>query len=77
MQVKRSILHPTNTVASATSFTHDVKAMRERELNRFAKWLRDFFKDFELLNSCDLSVTYIQKLIDQHGLDVKLCCRSR
>ncbi|MDA8451055.1 DEAD/DEAH box helicase family protein [Acidovorax sp. NCPPB 3859] len=71
MDVKRIIIHPTNTVASAASFTHDVEAMREPELKQLVKRLRDFFKSFESLNLRDLSVTHIQKLVNQHGLDVQ------
>lgn len=71
MQVKRIIIHPSNKVASAASFTHDVEAMREQELKQFLKRLRDFFKSFEPLNFRDLSVTHIQRLVNQHGLDVQ------
>lgn len=71
MDVKRIIIHPTNTVASAASFTHDVEAMREPELKQLVKRLRAFFKSFESLNFRDLSVTHIQKLVNQHGLDVQ------
>jgi hypothetical protein len=71
MQVKRILIHPTHTVASAASFTHDVEVMRGQELKQFVKRLRDFFKSFESLNFRDLSVTYIQKLVNQHGLDVQ------
>jgi hypothetical protein len=72
MQVKRIIIHPTNTVASAASFTHDVEAMREAELKQLVRRLRDFFKSFESLNFRDLSVTHIQKLVNQHGLDAQV-----
>lgn len=71
MDVKRIIIHPANTVASAASFTHDVEAMREPELKQLVKRLRDFFKSFESLSFRDLSVTHIQKLVNQHGLDVQ------
>lgn len=71
MQVQRIIIHPANTVASAASFTHDVEAMREPELRQLVKKLRNFFKSFESLNFRDLSVSHIQKLVNQHGLDVQ------
>lgn len=70
MQVKHIIIHPTNTVASAASFTHDVEAMREPELKQLVKKLRNFFKSFEALDFRDLSVPHIQKLVNQHGLDI-------
>lgn len=70
MQVKSIIIHPTNTVASAASFLHEVEAMREPELKQFVKKLRDFFKSFEALNFRDLSAPHIQKLVNQHRLDV-------
>ena len=44
--------------------------MREVELKKFVKRLREFFKSFESLNFKDLSMTHIQKLIDSHGLSV-------
>jgi len=71
MQVKHIIIHPSNNVASAASFTHDVEAMRELELKQFLRRLRDFFKSFESLNFRDLSVKHIQRLVNQHGLDVQ------
>lgn len=71
MRAKYIIIHPTHTVASAASFIYDVEAMREAELKRFVKRLRDFFKSFESLNFRDLSVPYIQTLVNQHGLDVQ------
>lgn len=70
MKVKRIIVHPANAVASAASFTHEVEAMRQKELRRFVKQLREFFKSFEALNFKDLSATQIQKLVDAHGLSV-------
>jgi hypothetical protein len=48
-----------------------VEVMREQELKQFVKRLRDFFKSFESVNFRDLSVTHIQKLVNQHGLDVQ------
>jgi replicative superfamily II helicase len=70
MEVKRIIVHPASAVASAASFTHDVDAMREIELRRLVKHLRDFFKSFEAFNFLDMSATKIHNLIDAHGLSV-------
>ncbi|CAJ7948801.1 Superfamily II helicase [Burkholderia pseudomallei] len=70
MKVKRIIVHPANSVASAASFTHEVEAMRETELRRFVKRLREFYKSFEAFNFKDLSATKIQQLVDAHGLSV-------
>ncbi|WP_429565635.1 helicase C-terminal domain-containing protein [Paraburkholderia sp. MM6662-R1] len=70
MKVKRIIVHPSNVVASAASFTHEVEAMRETELKRFVKQLREFFKSFEAFNFKDLSVVQLQKLVNMHGLSV-------
>jgi len=70
MKVKRIIVHPTNAEASAASFTHEVDAMREAELKKLVKGLREFFKSFESLNFKDLSMAHIQKLVDSHGLSV-------
>jgi replicative superfamily II helicase len=68
MRVKRIIIHPTHVVESAASFTHDVEAMRESELKKFVKAVREFFKGFENRDFKDLSDRYIQQLIDTHGL---------
>ena len=56
--------------ASAASFAYDVEGMREVELRRFVKQLREFFMSFEAFNFKDLSATQIQKLVDAHGLSV-------
>lgn len=69
-KVKRIIIHPSNTVASAAAFTHDVEAMRESELKYFVKKVRDFFKSFESLNFKDLSPIHIQKLLNSHKLSL-------
>jgi len=70
MKVKRIIVHPTHAEASAASFTHEVDAMRETELKKLVKRLREFFKSFESLNFKDLSMVHIQKLVDMHGLSI-------
>lgn len=44
--------------------------MREFEMKRFVKSVREFFKSFESLNFKDLSVAHIQKMIDAHNLSV-------
>jgi replicative superfamily II helicase len=70
MNVKRLIVHPANTVPSSAAFTHEVEAMREAELKRFVKSVREFFKSFEAMNFKDLSAAQIQKMIDAHNLSV-------
>jgi replicative superfamily II helicase len=70
MNVKRIIVHPSNTVQSAAAFTHEVEAMRVVELKNFVKSAREFFKSFESLNFKDLSTAHIQKMVDAHKLAV-------
>jgi len=70
LNVKRVIIHPAYMVASAAAFTHDAEAMRESELKRFVKRIREFFKSFESLNFKDLSVPHIQQLVNSHKLSV-------
>jgi replicative superfamily II helicase len=70
MNVKRIIVHPTNTVQSAAAFTHEVEAMREAELKKFVKSAKEFFKSFESLNFKDLSTAHIQKMVNAHKLAV-------
>ena len=41
MKAKRIIIHPTNIVASAAAFTHEVEATREKELNKFKTQVRE------------------------------------
>lgn len=70
MKVKRIIVHPAGAIESAASFTHDVEGMREAELRRLVKQVREFFKAFEAFNFKDLSATRIQTMLDTHGLSV-------
>jgi len=70
MNVKRIIIHPSNTVQSAAAFTHEVEAVREPELRKFVKSVRELFKSFESLNFKDLSMAQIQKMVDAHHLAV-------
>src|SRR6266487_7012193 len=70
LHVKRVIIHPAYAVASAAAFTHDVEAMRESELKRLVKQIREFFKSFESLNFKDLSTAHVQRLIDSHSLSL-------
>lgn len=44
--------------------------MRETELRRLVKAVREFFKSFESLNFRDLSPMHVQKLVDAHNLSV-------
>ncbi len=68
--VKNIIVHPSHYVPSATAFTHDVEAMRERELKRLVQVVRMFYKSFETQNFHDLSSVHIQKLVDAHNLSI-------
>jgi replicative superfamily II helicase len=70
MNVKRMIVHPAYVVPSAAAFTHEVEAMRESELKRFVRQIREFFKAFESLNFKDLSEQHIQRLVNTHRLSV-------
>jgi hypothetical protein len=70
MNVKRIIVHPSNTVQSAAAFTHEVEAMCDGELRQFVKSAREFFKSFESLNFKDLSTAHIQKMVNAHKLAV-------
>jgi replicative superfamily II helicase len=70
MKVKRIIIHPTHVVARAASFTHEVEAMREAELKKLVKQLREFFKSFESLEFKNLSTAHIQKLIELYHLSL-------
>ena len=70
MKAKRIIIHPTHIVASAAAFTCDVEAIREGELKRLVKQIREFFKAFESLDFKDLSEQHIQKLVNTYKLSV-------
>jgi hypothetical protein len=67
---RQIIIHPAYVVPSAAAFTHDVEAMRESELKRFVKRVREFFKAFESRNFKDLSEQHLQKLVNTHRLSV-------
>jgi hypothetical protein len=71
VNVKRLIVHPANTVQSAASFIHDVEVVRENDLRKLVKVVRDFFKSFESVNFKDLSTAHIQKMINTHRLSVQ------
>jgi replicative superfamily II helicase len=72
VDVKRVIVHPSNVVASAAAFTHDVVAMREKELRSFKAACREFFSSFEAQDFGSLSETKTQELLDVHGLSVQV-----
>lgn len=69
-KVRQIIIIPTNKVASAAAFMHQVVVMRERELATLVRAVRTFFKSFESMNLRDLSPTEIQSLLDSHKLGV-------
>jgi replicative superfamily II helicase len=70
MDVKRIIIHPAHVLPSAAALTHDVEVMREGELKRLVKRIREFFKSFEGLNFKDLSTAHIQQIVDAHDLSI-------
>lgn len=70
MLVKRLIIHPSNTVSVSAAFIDEVEAVREAELRRLVRSVREFFKSFESENFKDLSTNRIQHLIDLHKLAV-------
>jgi hypothetical protein len=68
---KNVIIHPANKVDKAAAFTYEAEVMRDADLKRLVKAVREFFKNFESMDFQDLSAVHIQKLIDQHNLSVK------
>jgi len=68
--VKRIIIHPAGKIESAAHFTHDVEVMRQSDLKKLVRSVREFFKAFEGQNLNDLSVTNIQTLLNSHKLSV-------
>ena len=70
MKVKRIIVHPTHVVQNAASFTHEVGVVREYELRKLVKRVREFFKAFEQFDFKNLSVPHIQTLVNSHELSV-------
>ena len=62
-------VHPASVVSSASAFRFPVGIMREKELTRFARAVRGFFKSFQAIDFKDLSLPHIQNLLVQHGLD--------
>ncbi|MHC5536876.1 DEAD/DEAH box helicase family protein [Singulisphaera rosea] len=71
LNVKRILIHPSNTVQSAAAFTHEVEATRVAELRSIVKSVREFFKSFETQNFKDLSARHVQQMIDAHRLTVE------
>lgn len=70
LKVKRIIVHPTKNIESAAAFTHEVEGMREIELKRLVRTIKEFFKSFESVNFRDLSAEHIQRLLDSHRLSI-------
>jgi len=70
LKVRRIMIHPARNVESAASFTHDVDVMSERQLVRFVRAVRGFFKSFESVSFNDLSKKQVQKLLNSYKLDV-------
>ncbi len=70
MKVKRLIIHPGGKIESAAAFTHDVEGVREADLKRLVRAVREFFKEFEAQNLKDLSEPHIQNLLNAHNLSV-------
>lgn len=64
-------IHPASAVSSASAFRIPVGVMREKELTRFARAVREFFKSFQAINFNDLSFPHIQNLLVQHCLDTE------
>jgi len=62
-------VHPASAVSSAAAFRVPVGVMREKELTRFTRATREFFKSFQAIDFKDLSLSHIQNLLVQHGLD--------
>ena len=70
LKAKRVIIHPAGKIESAASFTHEVEGVRESDLKRLSKAVREFFKEFEAHDFRDLSEAKIQKLLNAHNLSV-------
>ncbi|WP_029524146.1 DEAD/DEAH box helicase [Polaromonas glacialis] len=66
---KYIVVHPASVVSSASAFRFPVGIMREKELTRFVRVIRGFFKSFQAIDFNDLSLTHIQNLLFQHSLD--------
>lgn len=58
-------------MSSASAFRIPVGVMREKELTRFARAVREFFKSFQTINFNDLSFPHIQNLLVHHCLDTE------
>lgn len=61
-------VHPAHQVQSAANFLQEVGIMREKELTRFVRAVRAFFKAFEGVKFTDLSLPHIQNLLVANGL---------
>ncbi len=70
-------VHPANQVQSAGYFLVEVRAMRDKELRSFVRAVQSFFREFHRLNFNDLSLPHIQRLIDEHALDIKSLLNGR
>ncbi len=62
------IIHPSASLESAAAFLSDVKALKEKPLNKFKTRLSEFFKSFEGQDFRDLSLDFIKQKISAYKL---------
>ena len=70
-KVKRIMVIPTKNYSSGAGFNEEVEIMRESNLKRLTKNVKEFFNEFRNLDFNNLSESKVQSFIDTHKLDVQ------
>ena len=66
--VTRIMIHPAYQVESAANFTHEVRILRQKELEIMKKNIASFCKSFEGIDFNSVSEEHLQKLVDANKL---------
>lgn len=70
-KVTNVMIVPTNRLANAATFSHDVRIMQDKGLTKLKENVRSFFKEFQNMDFRDLSENQLQELVNSHGLAVE------
>lgn len=70
VRVTRILIISTKTVSRAAGFTEEVKIMRERNLKKLVKNVKNFYSEFKTSDFTSFSEEQIQKHLNTHRLSV-------
>lgn len=68
-KVQRFLLIPTKKISHDSAFTHDVRIIRKKNLNKFKKSILGFIMELKAYNFSDISNEKLQGFLDLHKLN--------